>query len=98
MAYGGNDALADMADLQLTLEELQSKPELLYIENYGHVDFLVGLKAKEDVYDHMIRFFMSFGKSSSSWTDWPLQVVSTQSYSSSEMCEKSKVVYPSSSL
>ncbi|KAI3413113.1 Lipase [Psidium guajava] len=66
MAYGGNDALADMADLQLTLEELQSKPELLYIENYGHVDFLVGLKAKEDVYDHMIRFFMSFGKSSSS--------------------------------
>ncbi|XP_010028409.2 triacylglycerol lipase 1 [Eucalyptus grandis] len=66
MAYGGNDALADEADLQLTLEELQSKPELLYIEKYGHVDFIVGLKAKEDVYDHMIEFFTSFGKSLSS--------------------------------
>ncbi|GMH18153.1 hypothetical protein Nepgr_019994 [Nepenthes gracilis] len=65
MAYGGNDALADVMDVQHTLKELQCKPELLYVENYGHVDFLLSVQAKEDIYDHMIGFFKSFGNSSS---------------------------------
>ena len=67
IAYGGNDDLADVTDLQHTLKELQSKPELLYLKNYGHVDFLLSVNAKKDVYDHMIRFFRSWGKSSSSY-------------------------------
>lgn len=65
MGYGGNDALADVTDVKHTLKELSSKPELLYLENYGHIDFLLSVKAKKDVYDSMISFFRSWGKSSS---------------------------------
>ncbi|KAM1002915.1 hypothetical protein FF1_003249 [Malus domestica] len=66
MACGGNDDLADMTDFHHTLKELQSTPELLYLENYGHIDFIVSVKSKEDLHDPVIRFFRSWGKSSSS--------------------------------
>ncbi|KAK4437933.1 Triacylglycerol lipase 1 [Sesamum alatum] len=65
MGYGGNDALADVSDVKHTLEELPSKPDLLYLENYGHIDFLLSVKSKEDVYDSMLAFFSSLGRSSS---------------------------------
>ncbi|PRQ22868.1 putative triacylglycerol lipase [Rosa chinensis] len=64
MAYGGNDALADVEDFQHTLKELQSTPQLVYLENYGHVDFIVSTTAKEDLHDQLIGFFRSWGKSS----------------------------------
>lgn len=66
MGYGDQDALADVTDVEHTLKELQSKPELLYLENYGHIDFLLSTYAKKDVYDSMIGFFRSLGKTSSS--------------------------------
>ncbi|KAL2324219.1 hypothetical protein Fmac_023277 [Flemingia macrophylla] len=62
MAYGGNDDLADKTDFQHTLKELASTPEVVYLENYGHVDFILSLQAKQDLYDPMIRFFKSLGK------------------------------------
>lgn len=62
MAYGGNDALADVTDVHHTLKELKGKPELLYLEKYGHLDFLLSVRSKEDMYDDMIRFFKSFRK------------------------------------
>ncbi|CAJ1977400.1 unnamed protein product [Sphenostylis stenocarpa] len=62
MAYGGNDALADITDLQHTLKELRSTPEVIYLQNYGHVDFILSLQAKQDLYDPMISFFKSTGK------------------------------------
>ncbi|GAV62309.1 hypothetical protein CFOL_v3_05833, partial [Cephalotus follicularis] len=65
MGYGGNDALADVKDVQHTLKELQSEPQLLYVDNYGHIDFLMSIKAKEDVYEDMVGFFRSLGKSNS---------------------------------
>ncbi|KAB1997432.1 hypothetical protein E1A91_D12G023000v1 [Gossypium mustelinum] len=65
MSFGGNDALADATDVQRTLEELSSKPELLYLDNYGHIDFLLSVQANRDIYDHMIGFFRSLEKSSS---------------------------------
>lgn len=65
MGYGGNDALADVIDVQHTLKELKSKPDLLYIEEYGHIDFLLSTSAKADVYEDMIRFFNSVQKVSS---------------------------------
>ncbi|KAL1534559.1 sphingosine N-acyltransferase subunit lip1 [Salvia divinorum] len=65
MGYGGNDALADVTDVQHTIKELVSKPELLYLENYGHIDFLLSTRGKEDVYDSMLAFFSSLAKSSS---------------------------------
>ncbi|KAJ8763469.1 hypothetical protein K2173_002352 [Erythroxylum novogranatense] len=64
MGYGGHDALADVSDVEHTLEELQSKPKLLYLENYGHLDFIMSVQGKEDVFNHMIEFFRSLGKSS----------------------------------
>ncbi|KAL7119045.1 hypothetical protein ACP275_02G038700 [Erythranthe tilingii] len=67
MGYGGKDALADVSDVQHTLKELPLKPDLLYLENYGHIDFLLSVKSKEDVYDSMLAFFSSHvGTSSSS--------------------------------
>ncbi|XP_022952782.1 triacylglycerol lipase 1 isoform X2 [Cucurbita moschata] len=63
MAYGGSDELSDWTDLQHTIKELKSVPELVYLENYGHVDFILSMKAKEDVYDPMIKFLKSLGKS-----------------------------------
>ncbi|XP_047332900.1 triacylglycerol lipase 1 [Impatiens glandulifera] len=59
MAYGAEDALADITDFQHTLRDLRSKPELLYIEKYGHVDFLLSKTAYKDVYPHLIRFLFS---------------------------------------
>ncbi|KAG8368436.1 hypothetical protein BUALT_Bualt15G0045300 [Buddleja alternifolia] len=62
MGYGGKDALADVIDVQHTLKELPSKPDLLYLEKYGHIDFLLSTNAREDVYEGMISFFSSLGK------------------------------------
>ncbi|KAK9097298.1 hypothetical protein Sjap_022795 [Stephania japonica] len=59
MGYGGTDALADVKDVEHTLQDLKLKPELLYLSSYGHIDFLLSVRAKEDVYDAMIRFFKS---------------------------------------
>ncbi|XP_028804945.1 triacylglycerol lipase 1-like [Neltuma alba] len=61
MAYGGNDALAYAIDFAHTLKELPSTPEHLLLEDYGHFDFILSLKAKRDIYDHMTRFLKSFG-------------------------------------
>ncbi|CAK7330007.1 unnamed protein product [Dovyalis caffra] len=66
MGYGGSDSLADVTDVEHTLKQLQGKPALLYLENYGHIDFLLSTRGKEDVYNNMIGFFRSLGKSSSS--------------------------------
>ncbi|CAN0878880.1 Triacylglycerol lipase 1 [Linum grandiflorum] len=66
MGYGGLDGLADIDDMQHTLKELLCKTELLYLENYGHIDFLLSVRGKEDVYDHIIKFFGSLGQSRSS--------------------------------
>ncbi|KAH0457921.1 hypothetical protein IEQ34_013236 [Dendrobium chrysotoxum] len=65
IGYGGNDALADLTDLKRTIKELKSKPEQLYIESYGHVDFVFSVKAKVDVYGDLIRFLRSRGRSTS---------------------------------
>lgn len=64
MGYGGTDALADVSDVRRTINELRSKPELLYMDDYGHLDFIMSVKAKDDVYGDLIRFFRSQG--------WPI--------------------------
>nr|CAB3452907.1 unnamed protein product [Digitaria exilis] len=56
MGYGGLDALADVTDVERTIKELRSKPELLYIGDYGHIDFIMSVKAKDDVYLNLMRF------------------------------------------
>ncbi|XP_071935601.1 triacylglycerol lipase 1-like isoform X4 [Coffea arabica] len=62
IAYGGNDAFADVTDVHRTLKELKRQPEVLFLEEYGHIDFLPSVRSKEDLYDNMIRFLKSFRK------------------------------------
>lgn len=59
MASGGCDALADPVDVLHTVEQLQTKPEMVTLPNYGHLDFILSFRAKEDLYDSMIAFFKS---------------------------------------
>ncbi|KAL7598731.1 hypothetical protein Lser_V15G24564 [Lactuca serriola] len=61
MAHGGNDALGDVIDVEHTLKELKSKPNVLFLEDYGHIDFLLSTRGYEDLYDNMINFFRSCG-------------------------------------
>ncbi|GJN40246.1 hypothetical protein PR202_gb29432 [Eleusine coracana subsp. coracana] len=56
MGYGGRDALADVTDVERTVQELRSTPEMLYIRDYGHIDFIMSVKAKDDVYVDLMRF------------------------------------------
>ncbi|KAI9127590.1 hypothetical protein K1719_000583 [Acacia pycnantha] len=79
MAYGGNDALADMTDFAHTLKELPSTPELLFLQDYGHVDFIVSINAKRDIYDPMIRFFKYFGNFSGAASFLPQTMVDVNS-------------------
>ncbi|XP_065870853.1 triacylglycerol lipase 1-like [Euphorbia lathyris] len=66
LGYGGSDGLADITDVMHTYNELPSKPQLHYLEHYGHVDFLFSTSAKEDVFDDLIAFFRSVGNNTSS--------------------------------
>lgn len=54
------DDLADVKDVEAMVKELQSKPELLYLESYGHVDFISSVTARFDVYNQMIDYFRLF--------------------------------------
>ncbi|KAL5205772.1 hypothetical protein ABZP36_033981 [Zizania latifolia] len=65
MGYGGLDELADITDVQRTIRELRSTPELVYIGGYGHIDFVMSVKAKDDVYVDLIRFLKENGWPSS---------------------------------
>lgn len=60
MGYGGIDDLADVKDVEALVKELQSKPVLLYLESYGHIDFILSVTARQDVYNQMIDFFRLF--------------------------------------
>lgn len=57
MASGGNDALADPVDVIRTIQQLKSVPEVVVLPEYGHIDFVLSIRAKEDLYDSMIAFF-----------------------------------------
>jgi lysosomal acid lipase/cholesteryl ester hydrolase len=59
MASGGEDALADPVDVLHMLEKLRIKPDMIYLADYGHIDFILSIRAKADVYDSMIDFFKS---------------------------------------
>ncbi|XP_049934759.1 triacylglycerol lipase 2-like isoform X2 [Nymphaea colorata] len=62
LIYGGQDVLSDIFDLHLLLDSLKfhqkDKLTVHYIHNYAHVDFIMGINAKQLVYDHVVAFFM----------------------------------------
>ncbi|KAJ4831120.1 Lipoyl ligase [Turnera subulata] len=61
ISYGGQDALSDVRDVQLLLDSLKfhdvDKLTIQYIKDYAHADFIMGVNAKDIVYNQIVSFF-----------------------------------------
>ncbi|MCD7455044.1 Lipoyl ligase [Datura stramonium] len=61
LSYGGEDALSDGKDVETLLDYLKfhdvGKLHVQYIKNYAHADFIMGITAKDLVYNQIISFF-----------------------------------------
>lgn len=56
-AHGGQDDLADELDVRHLLEDLPGVSEVLFVPQYAHGDFVLGMSARTDVYDKLVLFF-----------------------------------------
>ncbi|XP_047310839.1 triacylglycerol lipase 2-like [Impatiens glandulifera] len=60
LSYGGNDYLSDTEDVNNLLHTLRDhdrdKITVHYVPNYGHVDFVLGLTAKDVVFNQVVAF------------------------------------------
>ncbi|XAR58270.1 Triacylglycerol lipase [Bertholletia excelsa] len=63
LSYGGRDALSDVKDVETLLDSLKlhdpDKLGVRYIRNYAHADFIMGVTAKDIVYNQVVAFFKS---------------------------------------
>ncbi|KAJ0694362.1 putative triacylglycerol lipase [Helianthus annuus] len=61
ISYGGQDALSDPKDVANLLDDLklhdEGKLSVQYIKEYAHADFIMGVTAKDVIYDKIISFF-----------------------------------------
>ncbi|MED6131799.1 hypothetical protein PIB30_013281 [Stylosanthes scabra] len=61
LSYGGQDALSDVLDVATLLDYLKlhdvDKITVQFIKNYAHADFIMGVNAKDIVYNAIISFF-----------------------------------------
>ncbi|XP_041008565.1 triacylglycerol lipase 2-like [Juglans microcarpa x Juglans regia] len=61
LSYGGQDALSDVQDVKLLLGNLKvhdvDKLSVQFIKEYAHLDFIMGLNAKDKVYNQVVAFF-----------------------------------------
>ncbi|KAF8035327.1 hypothetical protein BT93_C1375 [Corymbia citriodora subsp. variegata] len=61
LSYGGLDSLADPKDVQLLLDSLKlhdvEKLTVQFVKDYAHMDFLMGVNAKDIVYTQVLSFF-----------------------------------------
>jgi lysosomal acid lipase/cholesteryl ester hydrolase len=57
LAHGGNDTLSDPDDVANLISLLQGVPEVLYLPEYAHGDFIIGCTAGTLVYSHILAFF-----------------------------------------
>ncbi|CAL9162007.1 unnamed protein product, partial [Musa hybrid cultivar] len=61
LSYGGGDMLSDVKDVQLLLNDLSNhdadKLVAQLVKEYAHMDFVMGVNAKQLVYDGLIAFF-----------------------------------------
>jgi lysosomal acid lipase/cholesteryl ester hydrolase len=64
LSYGGQDELADPADVGLLIGDLighdRDKLTVQYLEQFAHADFVIGTCAKDYVYNGVISFFNRF--------------------------------------
>ncbi|RWW46536.1 hypothetical protein BHE74_00047553, partial [Ensete ventricosum] len=65
LSYGGWDMLSDVTDVQLLLNDLSNhdadKLVAQLVMEYAHLDFVMGVNAKQVVYDGLIEFFHKHG-------------------------------------
>lgn len=61
LSYGGRDRLADVTDVGLLLDDLKlhdgDKLTVQFVKDFAHADFVMGVSAKEIVYNAIIAFF-----------------------------------------
>lgn len=61
LGYGGKDMLADVNDVKSLLNDLKDhdndKLVVVYIKDYAHADFILGVNANQVVYDRIVSFF-----------------------------------------
>ncbi|MCO5608101.1 hypothetical protein L7F22_062307 [Adiantum nelumboides] len=57
LAHGGQDQLADEMDVRHLMLELPSVTQVLFVPQYAHGDFVLGLSARTLVYDKLLLFF-----------------------------------------
>ncbi|KAF4368977.1 hypothetical protein G4B88_011805 [Cannabis sativa] len=61
LSYGGKDELSDVNDVSVLLEKLkdheQDKLVVQLVENYAHLDFVMGVNANKVVYNPLMDFF-----------------------------------------
>ncbi|XP_051114490.1 triacylglycerol lipase 2-like [Andrographis paniculata] len=60
-SYGGQDALSDTMDVATLLDSLKlhdvGKLHVQYVKEYAHADFILGVTAKDIVYNQIVAFF-----------------------------------------
>lgn len=63
LSHGGNDALSDVEDVQYLISILKShlgdNLKSLFVKDYGHLDFIRAVNAKDLVYNEVVDFFKS---------------------------------------
>ncbi|KAM7268868.1 hypothetical protein ACFE04_011034 [Oxalis oulophora] len=61
VSYGGQDSLSDIKDVQLLLDAFRlhdvDKLSIQYIKEYAHADFIMGVNAKDLVFNQVASFF-----------------------------------------
>ncbi|XP_062151613.1 triacylglycerol lipase 2-like isoform X1 [Alnus glutinosa] len=61
VSYGGQDALSDVRDVMLLLDNFkfhdEDKLSVQFIKDYAHADFIMGVNAKDVVYNQVVAFF-----------------------------------------
>ncbi|XP_057465146.1 triacylglycerol lipase 2-like [Actinidia eriantha] len=61
LSYGGQDALSDVRDVEILLDSLKlhdpNKLSVQYIKDFAHADFIMGVTAKDLVFNQIIAFF-----------------------------------------
>jgi len=61
ISYGGEDALSDVVDVRNLLDHLKfhdvDKLSVQFIKEYAHADYVMGMNAKDIVYNAVTAFF-----------------------------------------
>lgn len=61
LSYGGQDALSDVKDVATLLDSLRlhdvGKVHVQYVKEFAHADFIIGVTAKDVVYNQIVSFY-----------------------------------------